>query len=153
YSPQQIAGGHFRVGWRGMLRICSLRRGDHMRSSMRLILASLILTFSARSFAQYSDVDPRILPAQVAAQETIVKSESGGKDWRVWLKLAVLLQDSGRYRESEDAYHHTISLLRAPDPLTVADVFDHMGTMYVQSGRPTMAEPLERHALAIRQYQ
>lgn len=124
-----------------------------MRSSIKLIAALLILAASSRTFAQYADVDPRTLPAQVAAQESIVQTEPAAKDWQAWLKLAVLLQDSRSYRESEDAYLHTITLLRGPDPLVVADVFDHMGTMYVASGQLSKAEPVERHALAIREFQ
>lgn len=121
--------------------------------SITLIVSWLILTASAGAFAQYSDVDPRTLPAQVTRQENIVQSEPGSKDWQAWLKLAVLLQDSGSYGESEDAYLHTVTLLRAPAPLTVADIYDHMGTMYVQAGQLTKAEPVERHALAIREHQ
>jgi len=124
-----------------------------MRPSIKLIIAVLILTASASALAQYGDVDPRTLPAQVAAQEAIVQAEPGNKDWHAWLRLAVLSQDAGSYRESEDAYRQTISLLRAPDPLTVADIFDHMGTMYVESGQLSKAEPVERHALAIREHQ
>jgi tetratricopeptide (TPR) repeat protein len=124
-----------------------------MRSSIRFVVAFLMLTASTRNFAQYTDVDPRTLPAQVAAQQIIVQTEPGNKDWQAWLKLAVLFQDLGNYRESEEAYRHTITLLRAQDPLTVADVFDHMGTMYVASRQLSKAEPVERHALAIRENQ
>jgi len=124
-----------------------------MRPSTKLVVAFLFLTANAGAFAQYKDVDPRTLPAQIAAQETIVQAEPGSKDWHAWLKLAVLLQDAGNFRDSEDAYHHTITLLRAPDPFTVADVFDHMATMYVASGQFSEAEPVERHALAIREHQ
>src|SRR5215469_15803524 len=124
-----------------------------MRASTRFAFALLILTASINGFAQYSDVDPRTLPAQIAAQERVVQTEPANKDWQSWLKLAVLLQDAGSYRESEDAYRQTISLLRAPEPLTVADVFDHMGTMYIASGQLSTAEPIERHALAIRENQ
>ena len=91
-----------------------------MRSSIRLLITFLMLTASTRNFAQYTDVDPRTLPAQVAAQEAIVQTEPANEDWQARLKLAVLLQDAGSYRESEDAYRQTIALLRAPDPLTVA---------------------------------
>lgn len=121
--------------------------------SITLIVTSLILTANTTAFAQYSEIDPRTIPAQVAGQELVVRSEPGSGDWQAWLKLAVLLQDSGTYHDAEEAYLHTIRLLRAPDPLTVADVFDHMGTMYVQSGQLSKAEPVERHALAIREYQ
>jgi tetratricopeptide (TPR) repeat protein len=124
-----------------------------MRSSLKLVIASLALTVCSKNFAQYADVDPRTLPAQIAAQELVVQTEPGNKDSRAWLKLAVLLQDAGSYRDSENAYRQTIALLRAPDPLTVADVFDHMGTMYVAGGQPSKAEPVERHALAIREHQ
>jgi tetratricopeptide (TPR) repeat protein len=124
-----------------------------MRTSLRLVLAFLTVTVSTRNFAQYADVNPRTLPAQVTAQEFIVQNEPGNKDWQAWLKLAVLLQDAGSYRESENAYRQTITLLRAPAPLTVADVFDHMATMYIASGQLSKAEPIERHALAIREYQ
>jgi len=124
-----------------------------MRLSIRLLIAFLILTASTRSFAQYTDVDPRTLPAQVGAQESIVQTSPGNNDSREWLKFAVLLQDAGMYRESEDAYRHTIGLLREPDPLTVADIFDHMGTMYIESGQFSKADPVERHALTIREHQ
>jgi tetratricopeptide (TPR) repeat protein len=124
-----------------------------MRSSVKLLIASLALTACSKNFAQYSDVDPRTLPAQIAAQEFVVQSEPSNKDSQAWLKLAVLLQDAWSYQQSEAAYLQTIALLRAPDPLTVADVFDHMGTMYVASGQLSKAESVERHALAIREHQ
>lgn len=124
-----------------------------MRSSINLIVALIILTASSRTLAQYVDLDPTTLPAQVAAQEKVVQTAPAAGNWQAWLKLAVLSQDAGNYRESEDAYRHTITLLRSPDPLVVADVFDHMGTMYVESGQPSKAEPVERHALAIREFQ
>lgn len=124
-----------------------------MRPYITLIVTSILLAASTRAFAQYAEVDPRTLPAQVAAQENIVRAEPGNKDWQAWLKLAVLFEDAGSYPESEDAYRHTIALLRAPAPLIVADVFDHMGTMYVASGQLSKAEPVERHALAIRENQ
>lgn len=131
-----------------------------MRSPLKLVVTLLVLAACTKNFAQYADVDPRnadvdprTLPAQIAAEELVVHSEPAGKDWQAWLKLAVLLQDAGSYRESEDAYRQTIALLRAPDPLVVADVFDHMGTMYVTSGQLSKAEPIERHALAIRENQ
>lgn len=124
-----------------------------MRAHTRFALALLMLTATARGFAQYADVDPRTLPAQVAAQEHVVQTEPGNKDWQEWLKLAVLLEDAGRYRESEDAYRQTIAHLRGPDPLIVADVFDHMGSMYLASGQLAKAEPVVRHALAIRENQ
>jgi tetratricopeptide (TPR) repeat protein len=124
-----------------------------MRSSLKLIVALLVLTAFTKTFAQYAEVDPRTLPAQISAQELVVQAEPNNKNWQAWLKLAVLLEDAGSYRESESAYRQTISLLRAPDPLVVADVFDHMGTMYVASGQLSKAEPVERHALAIRENQ
>ena len=124
-----------------------------MRTFPRLSFALAILTTGITAFAQYAEVDPRTLPAQITAQELAVQTEPANSDWHSWLKLAVLLADAGSYRESESAYHQTIALLRAPAPLTVADVFDHMGTMYVASGQLSNAEPLERHALAIRQNQ
>src|ERR1700751_2038227 len=105
-----------------------------MRSSLKLIAALLALTACTKNFAQYSDPDPRTLPAEIAAQELVVQTGPGSKDSQAWLRLAVLLQDAGSYRESESASRQTIALLRAPDPFPVADVFDHMGTMYVASG-------------------
>ncbi|HTV07582.1 MAG TPA: tetratricopeptide repeat protein [Candidatus Aquilonibacter sp.] len=124
-----------------------------MRSSIQLIAALLLFIVSSRTFAQYAEIDPRTLPAQISAQQLIVQAAPGNLDWHAWLKLAVLLQDAGSYRASENAYRRAIALLRAPDPLTVADIFDHMGTMYVASGQLSNAEPLERHALAIREHQ
>lgn len=124
-----------------------------MRLLAMLSAAFLLIIASIRSFAQYAQVAPRTLPAEIATQENIVQTEPGRDDPQAWLKLAVLLQDAGSYHESEDAYLHTITHLRNPDPLTVADVFDHMGTMYVESGQLSKAEPVERHALEIREAQ
>ena len=61
------------------------------------------------------------------------------------------MQDGARYRESEDAYLTTIDLVKSEDPAVVADVLDHMGTMYVESGQLTKAEPMERQALTGRE--
>jgi hypothetical protein len=51
-----------------------------MRSSIRLIVALLLLTASTVALAQYAEMDPQTLPAQVAAQENIVKTEPASKD-------------------------------------------------------------------------
>jgi tetratricopeptide (TPR) repeat protein len=124
---------------------------NRMRSPITLIALLLLTSTNIRSFAQHQEVNPQTLPMQISAQETIAKTATGDKGWQVWLKLAVLLQDAARYRESEDAYLRTIDLVKSEDPTTVADVLDHTATMYVESGQLTKAEPMERRALATRE--
>jgi hypothetical protein len=110
-----------------------------------------MIATNIKSFAQYRDVNPQTLSTQISAQETIAKTVTDGKGWAAWLKLAVLLQDAARYRESEDAYLRTMDLVKSQDPATVADVQDNMAMMYVESGQLTKAEPMERQALATRE--
>jgi tetratricopeptide (TPR) repeat protein len=133
------------------MRLGSPARGESaMRSLIKPAIVLAIIAGNTRTFAQHPDVDPRILPSQISQQELIVKSEAGHQDAEAWLKLAVLLQDAGRYSESEVAYLRTMDLMRSKDPLVRADVLDHMGTMYAESGQLSKAEPLERQALDTR---
>ena len=75
----------------------------------------------------------------------------GKRDGKAWLKLAVLRQDAAQYQDAERAYRKAIALLKSGDRLTRADALDQMGTMYVEWGRFSKAEPFEQKALAIRE--
>jgi len=88
---------------------------------------------------------------QIHALETAVEKSPAKDDGTTWLKLAILHQDAAEYRDSERAYREAIKLLKVGNRATLADAFDQMGTMYVECGEFSKAEPLERKALAIRQ--
>lgn len=122
-----------------------------MRSSATIFLALFITSIATCASAQYHDVDPRMLPDQIRDQQIIVNSAAGKQDGDAWLKLAVLLQDAGQFGASERVYQRTLELMKSRDPLVVADVLDHMGTMYAVSGQLAKAEPLERTALSTRE--
>jgi tetratricopeptide (TPR) repeat protein len=122
-----------------------------MRSPINLIAALFMILPSITAPAQSTTVNPQTLPAQIDQQETIVKTPSGSKDSQAWLKLAVLLQDAARYQESEAAYSTTLELVNPQDSATLADLLDHMATLYVESGQLSRAEPIERRALATRE--
>jgi tetratricopeptide (TPR) repeat protein len=124
---------------------------NRMRSPITLTCLLLLTSTNIRSFAQSPEVNAQTLPVQISEQQQIVKTATGNKGWEAWLKLAVLLQDAARYRESEDAYLATIDLMKSENPAIVADVLDHMGTMYVESGQLIKAGPMERQALAARE--
>jgi tetratricopeptide (TPR) repeat protein len=64
--------------------------------------------------------------------------------------LAILYQDAARYEDAERAYSKAVELLKTGDRITLANVMDGMGTMYVETGKYAKASPLEREALAIR---
>ena len=124
-----------------------------MRSPITMITVLFLTTIGIRTAAQQPDVNPLKLSTQITDQESIVKTATGNQAWEASLKLAVLLQDAARYRESEEEYRRTIELAKLQDPATLADVLDHMGTMYVESGQLSRAEPMERQALAVRERQ
>ena len=122
-----------------------------MRSPITLITVLVMITTRIQCFAQSPDGNAKTLAAQISQQQLIVKTVTGNKGWQAWLKLAVLLQDAAKYRESEDAYLTTIDLVKSENPAVMADVMDHMGTMYVENGELAKAEPMERQALAVRE--
>jgi len=89
--------------------------------------------------------------ARIRTQEAIVADAPGSADGRAWLSLAVLCQDATRYDEAEKAYRKSIALLKSGDRALLSDALDHLGTLYVETGRSAKAEPLEERALTIRQ--
>lgn len=88
---------------------------------------------------------------KIRLQEFAVHQTPGSADGVAWLKLAILYQDAARYTDSESAYRKAISLLKTKDRATFATALDQMGTLFVEQGKFSKAEPLERKALAIRQ--
>lgn len=120
-----------------------------MRFSIVLRMAPLIAFTSGGISAQQSGINP--LRGQIREQEMGVERAPGKNDGKAWLKLAVLRQNAAQYRDSERAYRRAIALLKSADRLTLADALDHMGTMYVECGRFSKAEPLEQKALATRE--
>ena len=88
---------------------------------------------------------------KISAQEYAVNRSPGAADGVAWLKLAILYQDAARYNNAESAYEKAIALLKTKDRATFATALDHLGTLYVERGKFSKAEPLERKALAIRQ--
>ncbi len=120
-----------------------------MRKQMR-ISATILMSLGivcAQAWSQQSAAGPNT--ETIRMQESVVEKSSG--DGIAWLKLAVLYQDAARYQDSERAYRKAIAMLKSKDPSSLATALDHMGTMYVESGKFAKAEPLERKALAIRQ--
>lgn len=91
------------------------------------------------------------LAEEIREQEMAVERAPGRSDGKAWLKLAVLRQNAARYVESEHAYSRAVELLKSGHPAAFADALDHMGTMYVECGQFSKAEPLLRQALAIRE--
>jgi tetratricopeptide (TPR) repeat protein len=88
---------------------------------------------------------------RIHAQEAIVAHAPGNANGVAWLNLAMLCQDAARYDEAERAYRKAVTLLKTGDRALLADALDHLGTLYVETGRSAKAEPLEERALAIRQ--
>jgi tetratricopeptide (TPR) repeat protein len=88
---------------------------------------------------------------EIRALQTAVTTMPGKASAAEWFRLAVLCQDAARYKESEQAYRKAMELVKSSDRASVAQVLDHMGTMYVETGRLAKAEPLEQKALEIRQ--
>jgi len=116
-----------------------------------ILITAITTSFSGTScLAQKPPIDPHTLSAQIVEQQQIIATVPGSTSGSAWLRLAVLLQDAARFPESERAYKQALPLLEPRGSAVYADVLDHMGTMYAQSGQPDKAEPLERRALALR---
>jgi tetratricopeptide (TPR) repeat protein len=120
-----------------------------MRASLMLAAALLMVVICAQGRAQNQRTGA--IAMQILGQEIAVEAGPGRHDGEAWLKLAVLRQDAAQYPESERAYRKAIALLKSSDKAAFADALDHMGTMYVESGRISKAERLERKALKIRE--
>jgi tetratricopeptide (TPR) repeat protein len=117
-----------------------------MRAARGYTAALLLVAANAVVWA-HADTNP--YDAGIRTQETVVARGNG--DGKAWLTLAILCQDAARYDESEGAYRKAIALLKNGDREMLAEALDHMGTMYVETGRFTKAEPLEQRALSIRE--
>jgi tetratricopeptide (TPR) repeat protein len=120
-----------------------------MRHTITFLGALLIGLLPFAGSAQINSTNT--LAAKINEQEKTVDRDPGKGDAEAWLKLAILRQDAAQYRESEHAYKKAIALLKAGDRATLADALDQMGTMYVECGQFSKAEPLERKALGIRE--
>jgi len=120
-----------------------------MHLSIRSIIGGLIALLPVAGSGQITDTNS--LATQIREQEKTVEVSPGKSDGEAWLKLAILRQDAAQYRDSERAYRKSIALLTSGNRDVLADALDQMGTMYVECGQLSKAEPLERQALAIRE--
>jgi tetratricopeptide (TPR) repeat protein len=95
------------------------------------------------------------LPADPAQQARVgelqLAQPSMQNDGTAWWRVGMMEQDAARYGDAERCYLRAISLLERGDSLTLANALDSAGTMYVELGDYTRAEPLEQRALSIRQ--
>lgn len=91
------------------------------------------------------------LAGDVRADELQAKGQIKQRNGETWWKLARLYQDAARYGDAEHAYGKALELLKTGDRTTFANAEDCMGTMYVETGRYALAEPLEQDALASRE--
>jgi tetratricopeptide (TPR) repeat protein len=122
-----------------------------MRSETKLAIT--LLTAAGMTCAQVRAQRNVAIPfaEKISAQERTVNEPSGKTDGVAWLKLAILYQDAARYSNAESAYSKAIALLKTEDRGTFARALDQMGTLYVEQGKFSKAETLERKALEIRQ--
>lgn len=96
---------------------------------------------------------PAALAQQIDAAEARVAQPSGQNDGVAWWQLGRLQQDAARYRDGEASYRRAIALLEGGDPASLANALDSAGTLYVETGEYSKAEPLEQRALTIREAQ
>jgi hypothetical protein len=125
------------------------QEGTAMHLLRILPVVALLGLISVEGQAQNSGTSSLI--EQIHELEMAVDKAPAKSDGTTWLKLAILRQDAAEYRDSERAYRQAIKLLKPGNRATLADAFDQMGTMYVECGAFSKAEPLERKALSIRQ--
>jgi tetratricopeptide (TPR) repeat protein len=118
-----------------------------------LMLTAALFTLFTGTESNAQNQKEGAIAAEIREQEIAVESARSRQDGEAWLKLAVLHQDAAQYRDSERAYRKAIAFLKSGDRAPFADALDHMGTMYVESGRLSKAEVLERKALKIREDQ
>ena len=120
---------------------------------MRKILGSLIAVLALLatcSSCLAQGVQTGSVPDAIRHYEALVSGASKD-DGATWWRLAIVYQNSARYRDSEHAYQKALHLLRTQQPAAIADVMDDMGTMYLEEGRFGRAEQLEHAALDLRQ--
>lgn len=112
-----------------------------------LVLIGVVLS-SLQVIAQEWEASPTA--AKIRDAELAVTSALGRADGVAWLHLAIDYQDAAEYEHAERAYRRAIGLLKTKNRTTYATALDRMGSMYVERGKFSKAEPLERKALAIR---
>lgn len=124
-----------------------------MRPTPSFLLAILCSVCAAplASSQDLTDLSAQNLPAAIHQQEILLEQPSAQPDASAWWKLARLDQDAARYADAEHAYTHALALVHNDDRATRANILDGLGTVYVEAGDCTRAEPLETEALAIRQ--
>jgi tetratricopeptide (TPR) repeat protein len=105
--------------------------------------------FAAASQAQSSLPGP--LAQQMQEAEARLTQPAAQNDGLAWWQLGRLEQDAARYADAERCYRRAIALLEGGDKAALADALDSAGTLYVETGDTTQAEPLERRALALRE--
>src|SRR3954464_15758537 len=120
-----------------------------MRNAKVLLLLTVLGPAVTGGYAQGQGAPLDNSTEEIRTYEQQSEKNSGG----AWWKLAIFYQDAARFRDAERAYGKALDLMRSGDSLTLANVMDCMGTMYVQTGRFAKGEQLERKALAIRQEQ
>lgn len=120
-----------------------------MRLSIAFSVVVMMGFLPVASRAQITDVNT--LATQIREKEKAVETNPGKSDGEAWLELAILRQDAAQYPDAERAYKRAIVLLKSGNRTTLADALDYMGTMYVERGEDSKAEPLEQKALAIRE--
>jgi tetratricopeptide (TPR) repeat protein len=121
-----------------------------MRAGMRVLF--LVATISAGWSTVAGQTAGEVqLERSIHAGELAVGSTEGRRDGLSWLRLAILYQDAARYDDAERAFCKATALLKTADGERYADALDGMGVMYVELGKYTKAEVLERKALATRQ--
>ncbi|HWA94608.1 MAG TPA: tetratricopeptide repeat protein [Terracidiphilus sp.] len=121
-----------------------------MRTANCVLLSVVALTFFGAMAQTNAHSTGAELTAQIRSQEAVVAQAPGSGDGSAWLKLAVLEQDAARYDDAEHAYEKAARLLKKGDQTLLAVALDRLGTTYVEQGRFSKAEPLERKALALR---
>lgn len=89
--------------------------------------------------------------ADVIRKYELLVRHDAKDDGATWWKLAMLYQNTARYKDSEHAYSRAINLLKTQQPAAIAEVMDAMGTMYLEEGKLSRAEQLEHSALELRQ--
>lgn len=99
--------------------------------------------------AQETSADRRA--SEIRSSEEAMQKASEQNNGAAWWKLAMLYQDAARFEDAERAYRTALELMKAGDPIALANAMDCMGTMYVQVGHFAEGEQAERKALEIRQ--
>jgi Tetratricopeptide repeat len=121
----------------------------HAEMKVVAVIVTGIALTSTVGWAQRNGDNPFV--SQIREQEIAVTTAAHAEDGAAWLKLAILCHDAARYDDAERAFEKAVRLLKTKDRALYADALDHMGTMLVEQGKFSKAEPLVRRALAIRE--